>query len=302
MSPMPSAVSRLLDPAARAESPPSPAWQTGLVLAVVAVGGSVLVATSVMAFLTILGECEIGALGEGTLAFGPTTVCLCVAAAWTCVRKRRAPSQVKGVCMLHGGIAGALTFPANVLVLGLVTGAPLADLLVTTLLGGVVGVFVGAPLGILFGAVAIPPIRQSCHRDRSLEHRDRAVATNASWLAALCGFSALLSTVASALPSRDAGGAATLAVLTALIAAAAAVMSARARIRLAVRKAWVARVRRGEVPGWSVVSEGEAPAGLELRPFLSGRGRSGDILVCHDFCPSDGAYRSGMLATFVATV
>lgn len=303
MTPIPRSVSSLVGPDALAAPPPSPARLALPVLASVAAGGLVLLATLVMALLALAGECDVAALGIGLVVLGPTTVCLSVAMAWTCVRKWRDPSDVKGMCVIRGGAAGALNAPAIVLVVGVFSGGGPGEVLVVLVLGAIAGVIVGGPLGLLFGAIFIPPIGHGCRHDSSLEHGDREAATCAGWLAVVCGVSAVLSTLVFALLARDDGGAAVLAVLTAPASVLAAVGALRARARLAERRAWLDRVRRGEIQGWSVMRPADAPdTARDLRPLLSGRDRTGDILARHDFHPAAGAYRDGTLTTLVATV
>jgi len=165
--------------------------------------------------------------------------------------------------------------------------------------------FIGCLHGVVYGLALLPPLwlaRRSL-RFHSAEAVDRVLLGVGAWGLATLGIAAgLVRHVAADLSFDDLTPSDTPPVTTALwtlATLACLLMLAFGVERLRQRRAWLARVRKGKVPGWVVVSSEQFGEQLDelpaFCPRLFGRGAASDRdveLVLAEGVARKGAYRS----------
>ena len=148
--------------------------------------------------------------------------------------------------------------------------------LVAAPLVAIPGLVIGGPIGVGYGVLFIAPILLAHAHARlpTPDTADRCLFGTGVW-GALVVFGAGMASIVLADPlrPRTQQTPSPLAVVLLVVAATVAVaLAGFAGVRLLRRRAWFARVRRGQVPGWVVVPlEAVSCEELDGIPRLSGR-------------------------------
>lgn len=156
--------------------------------------------------------------------------------------------------------------------------------------------FLGSFHGVGYGLMLLPPLwlARRARRYHAAEATDRVLAGTGLWGLAALAITALLAPhIAIRLDFEwapvEPGQ------LEGLAAAAFALMLASGVARWRERRAWLARVRQGKVPGWLVLPPDHFGARLDELPLFCPRllGRDRDVgLVLAECGPHKGTYRS----------
>lgn len=211
----------------------------------------------------------------GALATGALTALLFVLVA-------RAPTSTGAVLRAGLGaiVAGGMNAGLSAFLLGLAGDAQAFELFVgIVVIGGVLGLFVGA----LFGVVLTLPaaLLSWATREPSRSTVPWLAAALGTWLAVVAIWQPLL-------PYSDRAEEA-LGSLGAYVAGLASVVVVASLAYLAHRASWLARVRRGGVPGFAIVPASTMLPDPELLPWGPST-RPDAILVC-ERATAEGAYR-----------
>lgn len=251
---------------------------TGIMLASVAVSPAVLVITR------LLSPHQLGEVA--------TTVMISTALLTTIVALR-APraltaGRAAGTCMLLSGLLGAVNVGLSMFLIELSSG-DLGAALRWLVGGSLLGIFVGGPIGLFFGAGFIFPATAAVRaRDgASYAAVDHTLFVVGLWLAAVGAVALGLIGVSSPLG------------LPAHIACAGGAGAAAAGgLGLLRRHRWLRRVREGHVTGWAIETRDTRAEELTLRPFVHRSAAGcGNVLVRRE---NEGAYRLRGDATPIA--
>jgi len=164
--------------------------------------------------------------------------------------------------------------------------------------------FVGCLHGVSYGLVLLPPVwmARRSRRFHSAEAFDRVLASTGLW--GLITLACLDPIVDDLAMDHALGGMSSYSILPTvpvselgiLAVAGCLLMLVFGMQRLRQRRAWLARVRRGNVPGWLVVSSEQFSEDLDELPVfcprLFGRAVTSGELVLAEGASSRGAYRS----------
>jgi hypothetical protein len=258
------------------------------------------------------------ALNGGIMAVGgfmamPTSVCAAALSSWlmwSCVRPRsEAESDTTatsaGRCLGLGCLLGGLNAYPSFLLTAFFIGEVrwINDLAVIMLMVTVAGIFVGVPLGLLFSALYVMPLRQALTlaRGGSMDSADHMARYAGVWLLCMAlgafGFGAVIGvgTCGEAFsPHRDIPLMVPLVLSCAPAFVTGLVLILVARQRLRARRSWLDRVLGGREPGWDVLPLEEMnEIDDSVRPLLRERWTPTHVLVRVRPAAGPGAYRSG---------
>ncbi len=221
----------------------------------------------------------------------PGIIMLCTAALTAVVAYKAAHAehtrQALFWCLGAPAVFGALNWGLTLAVGALVIEGNAVAAIGFALLGSLIGLGIGAPIGIGFGMrITVPTLvclRTRKHRTHASLERTLLVA--GAWLTCT-------STVAAAVIIHSIDS------IPALIASGVGLVAVSIGARLAFRRRrWLARVRAGAVPGWAIRAREErddAQADEELRPFVDRPANAcGEVLVRLE---DASAYRGNAIA------
>jgi hypothetical protein len=210
--------------------------------------------------------------GVIAMAVSATTVLLTSALAWIATSTRW-PRRAAWMCALapvYGAVNAGLSCGAVLAWTGSGEGGAASRFVLGAVVGGIVGIAFGAPMGGAFGLVLSPLVHRfvSLRELGSQDLLERTAQMCGAWLLAFAVLAASFavatgSSVAYAFPT---------ALLGALLTCAAALAARR-------RAVWLSRVRAGSVRGWRIadLQAGEHDPGLPL--FDSRHPRCDGVLV-----------------------
>jgi hypothetical protein len=259
---------------------------------------------TIAAASAVMGSIAIGYLmqdlGVGVVAVGACTAALSYAATRAATSLARARTQAVLLCLGFTVAAAVLNSPISFVVVGLFDDhyrtPGLADLFGGALLALVVGLCLTIPLGVAFSLpfMVLVGATHRSSRDSSPEGVDRTLRTCGIWLTVVgAGCAAAASGLSSTLGSGP-GVSQGLVYASVGLATLGAIAAVVAHGLIAARRAWVARVRAGLVPGWALVSADEVMAELEHLPtLLASSTAPRDVLVRRGPGAGPGAYRRG---------
>jgi hypothetical protein len=170
----------------------------------------------------------------------------------------RAQSEGRGAlsCVLFGAVLGAVNVGLSLAILECLEGDVL-EAMSMLFFGSLMGIVVGAPVGLLYGACFTVP-SMAAHRVRRLRSHtgvEHTLTTVGLWLLVVSLVPiAILGTSTLAAPAWLALGAGALSALAGIVG-------------MMRRKLWLRRVREGEIRGWSVELREDRPHDDALRPF-----------------------------------
>lgn len=262
--------------------------------------GSALLANELLAF----EPAPAGVAWRAAALCLPGTLLTALLCGWRCIRAERSRAEARSAC-LGWGAAGGVLVPVLIVLtfvfVVLVTerfGFALEEMLFMAIYGAVaaavVGGFVGTPIGLVFGAIMIRPIRLGCDHRWAHDSADRSATVCGGWLAGVSGaVAAVLVLVALGSSPAGAGYALALALAWAVAGAAGLLAFLWGAVRAASRARWLARVRAGAERGWVVVEldDDEARVDRGLRPFQGGEPASARLALARLEQVPGGAYR-----------
>lgn len=261
----------------------------------IAIASALMGATTVAFVMEVLGGDRSPGIAPSVAALASTAV-LAAHVAWHAIRSDRPVAAAIGRAM----VAGVLNVPLAVAMVAMTSFGELVEMGSTAFVlvpaGLVIATVVASPLGgalgLLFG-VAFAPLVTVVRDD--LAYRDlgapaRTATASGIWLLALAALAAIAAAwdadwaIASALVCGTLGAGLTF---------AGTIARARRRRRLA-------RIERGEVPGWAIVLREVVHVEEELP--LYDRGVLGDRVMVRVEEAGEGAYRSAEAHVPIAAV
>lgn len=270
-------------------------WRELTVLLSVGIGSLVMLGTLFSLVMTLFDQFELPLLATASVVFGPSTCALGMYVSWRCVRKRRHQEEAASLCLSGALLAGGANVPLVALFIGLVTLTHPWLLLMSLVVGSMCGMILGCPLGFVFGAASLRPIKLGCSRPSSIDANDVTSQVCWGWLSTLSLICALLVGIALVV-TRDRCEGIVVPALFGFIAIVSRWSAWRASRRGEHRRRFLHRVIHGQEPRWSVVSLDEiALASAASLPdlFYQERGAPSAVLVRHVETSGEGAYRKG---------
>lgn len=156
------------------------------------------------------------------------------------------------------------------------------------------GAALGAPPGLVFGALFALPIRRvhRLSRDRAIEAPDRVFKVCSLWLLAISlgclGIDVLVYPVLESPPIFKQS----LILTTGIIALLSLVVAAVAQTRISRRRKWFERVQAGSEPGWTIMPRSDFVDELDdLSPLFVAGANHNVVLVRCESVETGGAYR-----------
>lgn len=273
--------------------------QTILITSTIGVAGFVMGAVSIAGFMEGL---------DVALAVGACTAVISIPLAEVSLRViANKPSLAAFVCIGLGYLFGTVNTAISFIVVSAIqeNQEALSSVLGLSIIAGICGFFTGGPLGLVISGcyAVLIYLTHRLSRDGSHEVIYHLVARCGGWLngvGALClaGAYAVRSLGGSQAASFDALAQMSLALL--LIGGMTFVGGL---LCIGWRRRWLARIRRGQVSGWTVLPLDELGGdGQELRPLIFSPRPLREALVRRSTTISQGAYRSGELLEPVALV
>ena len=245
----------------------------------------------------LLGALARGLVGEVAAPVGVCTALLSAALVWIAVRLPKSKSGATVVALVGGMAAGILNSPVSYVAYEILHPSPpvFGSLLGAAIAATIIGAAYAAPLGLLFGAIYLVPIRaaHALSRDRTRESMDRLLLTIGIWLvsaSALCGLAGAAIILGLDLQSATRP----FCVALATVAFAGFWAALIAGVEMLRRRRWFRRVAEGREPGWVVTpADPLLPWDAALPALFVGRGSLNGVLARRVPGLPAGAYRTG---------
>ncbi len=192
-------------------------------------------------------------------------------------------------CVLVAPPLGAINVGLSLALMNLFSGT-LGESVRMLFAGSLLGVAVGAPVGLVYGLAFVAPAVAAVHGRMGASHAagERALMIIGGWLSAA-------SFLALALQQASPWLLVVPAMVGLVVGAVVALVGGAHTLR---RRHWLRRVRRGTMPGWSIEPRSERAHDAALRPFVNAsESRCPNLLVR---CQVAGAYRDRADAVPVA--
>jgi hypothetical protein len=274
------------------------------VLLVVGIGALLMVSTLFSFVMMLCIRADLPTFGMACVVFGPSTCALAMYVAWRCVRERRESHEAASICLSGALLAGGANVPFVALFVGLVTLTHPWHLMMAVVVGSMCGMVLGCPLGFVFGAASLRPIKLGCRRPSSVDGNDVTSQVCWGWLSSLALVCALFVAGGLIINGGPHDGAVVPAIFGA-ISLASRWAAWRAARRREQRRRVFDRILNGLDESWTVVPlEEMSEWSTESLPALFfGEHESAEaVLARRSDTYGDGAYRQGDLLVPIALV